>query len=227
METQPLNDRSPAPIEHPPLMHNRSCLRRGCGFSIGCSLLFISTLAFLAWFFSNPSAESRATLPPSFPNSIPLYRFDERQGITYISGDNFNKRWYKDLTALKLIVGKILIDFHLFNPNELLVFNDQTLAYKNASLSWIKEFLKNKNIPQANTVTILWDYLNVPPQVVSKFYKQNFDTQEFFYVEMLTTDQTRIINFNKKTIEGKIIITPNLKNQNQTTHVELRIHYTP
>ena len=103
MDTQPLNDRSPSPIEHPPLMHNRSCLKRGCGFSLGCSLLLISVLAFLAWFFSNPSAESRATLPPSFPNSIPIYRFDEREGITYISGNNFNKPLYKNFIKKILI----------------------------------------------------------------------------------------------------------------------------
>lgn len=227
MDTQPINDRSPAPIEHPPLTNDRSCLRRGCSWSFGCGLILVTALALAAWFFSNPSAELRATLPQNFPSSIAMYRFDERDGITYLSGARFNRPWNKRLTAVKLAVGKLLTTIHILNPNDLLVSNDQTFAYKDVTLEWLKTFLQKENTGVADTITIVWDGLDAPPQTISKFYKQNFEAQDFFYIETLNADQTRTITFSKKTIEGKINISSDPKNPNVTPHAELRIHYTP
>ncbi|KKU08006.1 MAG: hypothetical protein UX10_C0003G0016 [Candidatus Magasanikbacteria bacterium GW2011_GWA2_45_39] len=227
MDTQPINDHSPAPIEHPPLTNDRSCLRRGCSWSFGCGLILVAALALAAWFFSNPSAELRATLPQNFPSSIAMYRFDERDGITYLSGARFNRPWNKRLTAVKLAVGKMLTIIHILNPNDLLVSNDQTFAYKDVTFEWLKTFLKKENTGVTDTITIVWDGLDAAPQTISKFYKQNFDAQDFFYVETLNADQTRTITFSKKTIEGKINITPDPKNPNTTPHAELRIHYIP
>ncbi len=227
MDTQPINDQSPSPIEHPPLTNDHSCLRRGCSWSAGCGLFLIAALAFAAWFFSTPSAELRATLPQHFPNSIPIYRFDERDGITYLSGARFNQPFFKELTAFKLAVGKLLIQAHLLDANQLLVFNNETFAYNNVTLQWLKQFIKTPAGSQSDTVDMVWDNVNGSPAIVSKFYKQNFDTQDFFYVEALEQGQVRVINFNKKTIEGKITITPDTRNANQTAHIELYIQYLP
>ncbi|MBI5230490.1 MAG: hypothetical protein HY981_04295 [Candidatus Magasanikbacteria bacterium] len=227
MDTQPINDHSPAPIEHPPLTNDRSCLRRGCSWSFGCGLVLVAALALAAWFFSTPSAELRATLPQNFPSSIAMYRFDERDGITYLSGARFNRPWNKRLTAVKLAVGKMLTTIHILSPNDLLVSNDQTFAYKDITLEWLKTFLQKENMGAADTITIVWDGLDAAPQTISKFYKQNFDAQDFFYVETLNADQTRTITFSKKTMEGKIMISLNPKNPNITPRVELRINYTP
>lgn len=227
MDTQPINDRSPAPIEHPPLTNDHSCLRRGCSWSMGCGLFLVAALALAAWFFSNPSAKLRASLPSDFPASIAIYRFDERDGITYLSGNSFNRPWNKRLTAVKLAVGKILTKIRALNSDDLLVVNDKTFAYKDITVARIKTFLQKEDDKEPSTVTIVWEELDAAPATISKFYKQNFDAQDFFYVETLNADQTRIITFSKKTTEGKINISPDSKNPNKTSHVELRIHYTP
>src|SRR3989338_11050640 len=68
---QPITpDTKPALIEEPPLINQKSCLRRGCSLLFSCSVLAVIVFLLIGWFWSEPGAPRLAALPNNFPTDI-------------------------------------------------------------------------------------------------------------------------------------------------------------
>ncbi|MEK7084793.1 MAG: hypothetical protein AAB932_06165 [Patescibacteria group bacterium] len=77
-------------IQDPPLEElkkKRSCLRRGCFTGCGCIVFLLIGIALLFKFVIIPRPVELASVPPSFPEAIPLYDRGNISRIEFLSGE--------------------------------------------------------------------------------------------------------------------------------------------
>lgn len=178
--SQPIvKDSIPSIVEEPPLKDRRSCLRRGCSFTLGLALLLIVALIVITIFFQKPRPVNLATLPPNFPLNVPLYRFVDRTVINYFPAEK------KDRLLERLAR-------HAPDPKK---WRDlpQLLSAPSAQRD-------------IDTVEIVWQNLNTSLREVENFYRKNL-TAEDFTIGVLKREPTRlVIIFNKGEVTGSLHI---------------------
>lgn len=197
-------DQRPARIEEPILKNNKSTLRRGCSWTLGCAFILLLVSILLGWFFSAPSPQRSALLPTGFPTDIPLYKFEDRSTITYLIGAR------KDSSPQRLA----LVPRFFFNQILKIITPEAGSEVKNLNgpiaISWQNPWRDVKNImrtPAADnnleTVALTWEnLLDEQKETIFDFYKKNLKSQEYRIIPGLKTAYTLTMDFTKEKTRG-------------------------
>lgn len=211
--SQPItHDTRPAQIEEPILKNNKSTLRRGCNWTLGCSFILLLTFILMGWLFSPPSPQRTASLPADFPTDIPLYKFEDRSTITYLAGAQ------KDSAPRRLA----LIPRFFFNQILKVITPGAVSEVKNIKgpivISWQTPWQDLKKIMQTpaadgslETVALTWEnLLGEKKETIFDFYKKNLKSQEYQIVPGLKTADALTMDFKKEKTKGwlKVEIAP-------------------
>lgn len=203
--SQPIiRDTRPAQIEEPILKNNKSTLRRGCSWALGCSFILLLASILIGWLFSAPSPQRTASLPPDFPTDIPLYKFEDRSTITYSAGAQ------KDSAPRRLA----LIPHFFFNQILKIITSEAGTEVKNINgpiaVSWQTPWQDVKNIIQTpaadgnlETIALTWEnLLDEKKETIFNFYKKNLQSQEYQIIPGLKTANVLTMDFRKEKING-------------------------
>ena len=221
---QPITpDTKPALIEEPPLINQKSCLRRGCSLLFSCSVLAVIVFLLIGWFWSEPGAQRLAALPNNFPTDIPLYKFEERAGIYYLQSID------KDTTFQRLArVPKLTLNYILFIINPELVpetINEKGKVAVGERLNWneLGNILqKSPSKISVDTITITWEKIDDKEIDIYKFFERNLKKQDDA-VTMLSKNTD--LNFQKDQVSGRLTIAKS-DEKNNTIDFSLRVDYS-
>lgn len=180
IETQPITkDNVPSVVEEPPLKDRRSCLRRGCGFTVVVTLFILAVLLIIVLFFQKPRPANLATLPPNFPSNVPLYKFVDRTVINYYPGEK---------------------------KDRLLERIARTAPEPQKWRDWKKIISAPGTRRDIDTIEIVWQNLDASLRETETFYRRNLNTQGFS-VGVLEREQNRLaLIFQKDGVTGSLHI---------------------
>lgn len=205
-ETQPIvHDTRPAKIEEPPLKNRKSCLRRGCSLTFGFLIVVFLLFFLLYWLFGNPKPQRTAALPSNFPTDIPLYKFEERATIAYLSSEQKNKPIQRIAQIPKIIF-------------------DQLLLTKKIDWLDLKQFVQTpKNKEEIDSTSISWENIEGERDDIYGFYQKNLKQQNFKTMAGLKTDNTLTLDFQKAKIIGRLTVEK--RSDAQGLNVVLEVNY--